>query len=638
MNRISGRYHAIVHSMPGVTRDIQEAPVKVNRHFLRGYPDPVVDPQLWENVVVRPDSKDETLSSSPLLPALQSPAKEFVIIDTPGADNIDKILYQTELALQSAHLAILVTDRREGLTEWDRRIGQFLLRYRKNNDDPHSTIPVVHFLNKFDDMFQLEIGNDDTLRDMIYDYQNEDEEADNDDFDDNFGTQTGLDDPRFETFFGETNTEEDIPTLKDVLLENQLPGLGLPVPISAEHNFGTNAITRIIRPFHVRHWARANLRRAAFADRKILESLERTEAEATLNENDTVEKKFDEEENDADDGKTIRIAIIGKPNVGKSTLINQLIGKDRLVTSPIAGTTRDTIELKCTLNFEKDSERTIFIADTAGMISRRRQYAMAKTDSHQSRVDRLTNEDTLRAIKYANVVCLVVDASLNEQQHYTSLTQEELDIAAMVEREGRGLVLVANKWDLVKEPYMVAQDLETKITQSLSQISGLSVVVTSSTMRTNLKLLMRKVVECYDRWRVRIPTSRLNKFIQQYIATRQHQIPVAFPKVHYMTQVKSKPPTFFLFYRGGEFDPSTGTHIFPAPYLRQLTNAIRDEFNLGGVPMRVIARSGSEQKRRKQDEQEALEERYGPTGMDKKRRSPKRPKRRIRKKMQVSKY
>lgn len=279
--------------------------------------------------------------------------------------------------------------------------------------------------------------------------------------------------------------------------------------------------------------------------------------------NHELKRKFENTEinEDVSKEKEIRLAIIGQTNVGKSTLVNQLIGKERVLVSDIPGTTRDTIQVKCMYQ-----NRNILICDTAGL--RKDKYV-------DNKIEEDSLSDSLRTIKYANVIILVVDSN-------GELTQQDLTIAAMTEREGRGLIIAANKWDIVTEPYKIADTFERKITESLSQIKGVKVVVCSALTGKNIALLVQEAIKTFDRWNFRVTTGELNRFVEQFLQAQSFQ-PQEFPKIRYITQVESRPPTFAVFFGRAK--------SLPKPFERQLVNAIREKYDLDGIPFRVIQRA-----------------------------------------------
>jgi GTP-binding protein len=401
------------------------------------------------------------------------------------------MIVQTEDSLQSAHLAIMVTDFREKLHPWDRKLAHYLMT---------RNMPVIHVINKCDNLLRM----------------------------------------------GVDEIDEEV---------HKLTGLGIPIFVSAEHKLNLGELSRAIHPFYVAHRLR----------RSIEERLRAQEAQEDVKP----------EEITAEEDTTMRIALIGRANVGKSTMLNKLIGEERVVVSSVPGTTRDTIEL-ATKYIHDGQEYKILIADTAGL--RKKKHISG------DRVQTLSHEDTMRTIKYANVVCLLVDAQ-------EPLTAEDLDIAQLIEKEGRGMIIAANKWDVVTEPYVIANRIENTVHNALSQVKGLSVVVCSALTGKNLPLVIRKSIECYRRWNLRIPTAKLNAFMEKYLTTQS--LPAYFPKIQYVTQVSSRPPKFTVFFKGRET-------VLPRQFERQLLNAIREEFDLGGVPIRIVQRSRTKDKRKKE--------------------------------------
>lgn len=379
---------------------------------------------------------------------------------------------QTVQAINSAHVALFVTDRKQGLSEWDYSIAKYLLS---------RAFPVLHVINKFD-----------------HDYM-----------------------------------EPEI--VQEELAKQTISWLGKPIPISADHNYGIPTLFQAIQPFYMRHVIQRKGKQRTAGDDGV------------------------------DQHGELRLAIVGRPNVGKSTMLNRIIGEDRVVVSEEPGTTRDSIEVRC-----KANDKNLVLIDTAGL--RKKKYV------EDNRIEEQSLEDTLRSIRFANVVALLIDAT-------TPLTREELEIAASIEREGRGLVLVANKWDLVQEKHKTAADIESKISNSLAQIAGLTAIVTSAKEGKNLELLLKQCFDCYDRWNIRISTGRLNRFVQKFLATQQNNLPDDFPTIHYITQVGTRPPSFAIFFKGGA--------ELPARFERQILNAIREEFGLQGVPVRISQRGSS---------------------------------------------
>ncbi|MDP1528523.1 MAG: ribosome biogenesis GTPase Der [Rhodoferax sp.] len=264
--------------------------------------------------------------------------------------------------------------------------------------------------------------------------------------------------------------------------------------------------------------------------------------------------------------KPIRIAIIGRPNAGKSTLINRLIGEDRLLTGPEAGITRDSISV----DWEYEGQN-IRLVDTAGM---RRKARV------QEKLEKLSVADTIRAITFAEVVVLVMDKD-------DAFDTQDLQLADLVEREGRALVYVAAKWDLEESP----QSRLTKLTQmaddKLPQLKGSQFVALSSHSGRGVERLMPAVLQAHATWSVKVKTKDLNTWLS--MATQRHPPPAVDGKrikPKYMAQTKARPPTFVLM--------ASRAESMPEQYKRYLVNNLRESFDLPGTPIRLIVKSGSE--------------------------------------------
>jgi len=260
----------------------------------------------------------------------------------------------------------------------------------------------------------------------------------------------------------------------------------------------------------------------------------------------------------------LQLAIVGRPNVGKSTLINRLVGEDRLLTGPEPGITRDAIAVEW-----RHRGRPIRLVDTAGM--RRRSQVV-------ERLEQLAVEDSLRAIQYAEVVVLVLDAA-------DMLEKQDLTIARLVLEEGRALVIAANKWDTIKDKTEALKKLKARVAASLPQAQGVALVTLSARTGQNLDRLMTAVLDAHETWNRRVATPELNRWLEA--ALEAHPPPLVKGrriKLRYMTQTKTRPPTFQLF--GNQLD------VLPEAYLRYLVNGLRERFDLPGVPMRVLLRKG----------------------------------------------
>ncbi len=260
----------------------------------------------------------------------------------------------------------------------------------------------------------------------------------------------------------------------------------------------------------------------------------------------------------------LQLAIVGRPNVGKSTLINRLVGEERLLTGPEPGITRDAIAVEW-----RHRGRPIRLVDTAGM--RRRSHVV-------ERLEKLAVDDSLRAVQYAEVVVLVLDAA-------DMLEKQDLAIARLVVDEGRALVIAANKWDAIKDKTDALKKLRDRVAASLPQAQGVALVTLSARTGQNLDRLMSAVLDAHETWNRRVATPELNRWLAA--AVDAHPPPLVKGrriKLRYMTQTKTRPPTFQLF--GNQLD------MLPEPYLRYLVNSMRERFDLPGVPIRVLLRKG----------------------------------------------
>ena len=263
-----------------------------------------------------------------------------------------------------------------------------------------------------------------------------------------------------------------------------------------------------------------------------------------------------------DESAPLRLAIVGRPNVGKSTLINHLLGEERLLTGPEAGITRDSIGIE----WEWQGHR-IKLFDTAGM--RRRAKVHEK-------LEKLSVADSLRAIRFAEVVLVTLDATM-------PFERQDLHIADLVEQEGRGLLIVVNKWDLVEEPQAKLAELNYELNRLLPQIRGVPIVTLSAVTGKGVQRLLPKVMEIYRFWNTRIPTAKLNRWLEDAAADHPPPAPRGRPiSLKYVTQVKARPPTFALF--------SSRAPEIPTSYQRYLVNSLRETFSLPAVPIRLFLR------------------------------------------------
>jgi len=315
-------------------------------------------------------------------------------------------------------------------------------------------------------------------------------------------------------------------------LDAYMLGLGDPVAISAEHGEGLAELYEALR---------AALPQAI------------------------VEQKDEPDRHAAPDKAPIRIAIVGRPNTGKSTLINRLLGEERLLTGPEAGITRDAIAVE--LNWRGQQFR---VHDTAGL--RRRSRISEK-------LEKLSVADALNAIRFAEVVIVLVDA-------LAPFEEQDIRIADLIEREGRAIVIAVNKWDLITVEPGAMGHLRNAVDRLLPQIKGVGITALSAKTGQGLDRLMQAVVEAHAIWNRRVPTAALNRFLAE--STSAHPPPALRGRrlrLDYMTQPKSRPPTFVLF--------GSRTSTLPDAYRRYLVNGLRERFDFPGTPIRLTLRTKS---------------------------------------------
>ncbi len=463
-NRLVGRRLALVHDRPGVTRDRREGEGHLADLTFR-----VVDTAGLE------DSETGTLEG--------------------------RMREQTERAVATADVALMVIDARVGVTPIDEYFADLLRR---------SSTPIILAANKCEGT----------------------------------AAHAGL----FEAFS---------------------LGLGDPIALSAEHGQGLEELFEALLPFEKKGPEEEQL---IAVEQRAQRSESAEDAPDDDTTDDTHDDSFDDDLIDLEDGETfeeedkgrpLQLAIVGRPNTGKSTLVNRLLGEDRVLTGPEPGVTRDAIPIDWDYN-----GRPVRLVDTAGL---RRKAKVIDV------VEKLSALDTLRAVDLAEVVVLVLDAD-------AIMDKQDLTIASRVIEEGRALVIAVNKWDVASDRQGSVLRLNEKLEQSLTQVKGVPTVTLSAKTGHRVADLMETVFKVHETWNKRIPTAALNKWLDD--TTQRHPPPLSKQKrrirIRYMTQVKARPPTFVMF--------TSRPVDLPSSYHRYLLNDLRETFGFDGVPLRLFVR------------------------------------------------
>lgn len=301
-------------------------------------------------------------------------------------------------------------------------------------------------------------------------------------------------------------------------------GFGEPLALSAEHGEGVVDLFEALRPF--------------------------------------VEREEADEEEDEGEGGPLKLAIVGRPNAGKSTLVNRLLGEERMITGPEAGITRDSISLDWEWN-----GRAVRLVDTAGLRKR------AKVED---KLEKLSVADTLRTIDYAEVVVLLLDAT-------RGLEAQDLKIADAVIEEGRALIIALNKWDVAEHASSLFNGVKAALEEGLSQLKGVPVLTVSAKTGKGTDTILEVAFDLREKWSRRVTTGELNRWFERAVDANPPPAPGGKRiKLRYITQVKTRPPSFVVF--GNRVDE------IPESYRRYLLNALRRDLDIGPVPLRLTMR------------------------------------------------
>jgi GTP-binding protein len=309
-------------------------------------------------------------------------------------------------------------------------------------------------------------------------------------------------------------------------------GFAEPVPFSAEHGEGLVDLFEALRPF-----------------------IERDEDDADADE-------------EPEEGGPLKLAIVGRPNAGKSTLVNRILGEERMITGPEAGITRDSIAIDWDWTAPDGTVRPIRLIDTAGL---------RKKAKVQDKLEKLSVADALHAVDFAEVVVLLLDATLG-------LEAQDLRIADRVLQEGRALIIALNKWDVAENPPSLFQGVRGALEEGLAQVKGVPLITVSAATGRGLDQLLAAAFEVRDAWSKRISTGQLNRWFEKAIEANPPPAPGGRRiKLRYLTQAKTRPPGFILF----------GTRVdqLPESYRRYLVNGIRRDLGFGAVPVRLTVRA-----------------------------------------------
>ncbi|MBO9588470.1 ribosome biogenesis GTPase Der [Devosia sp.] len=337
-------------------------------------------------------------------------------------------------------------------------------------------------------------------------------------------------------------------------------GFGEPIALSAEHGLGLSELYSIVSAAIDTAAEKKAAEEAADAV-DDLDHLPEVDVDITP---DMLEGEGDDATLRWNPRRYLNVAIVGRPNAGKSTLVNRMVGEDRVLVGPEAGITRDSILVP----WEWEG-RTINLVDTAGI--RRRSRVTEK-------LEKLAVGDSLRSIQYAEVVVLLLDATI-------PFEKQDLALADLVEREGRAMVIALNKWDLIEDKNAKLAELREECERLLPQLRGIPLVTLSGLTGRNIDKLMQAIFEIERTWNSHVSTARLNRWLAAM--TESHPPPAVSGrrlKMRYMTQAKTRPPSFIVF--------ASRPEVVPMSYQRYLINGLRESFDMPGTPIRLWLRGG----------------------------------------------
>lgn len=341
----------------------------------------------------------------------------------------------------------------------------------------------------------------------------------------------------------------------DGVMEAHELGLGEPIPVSAEHGEGMEDLFQLLRP-HIE---------AATPPVDETPGDEAEDLEKYFHKyHEGDETGFGDEAEDAEDlSKPIKIAIAGRPNVGKSTFLNTVVGEERSMTGPEAGITRDAIHV----DWEFGGRR-MRLVDTAGLRRRARVFDV---------IEKMAVQDTLRAIRLAQVVILMIDAE-------TMFEKQDLTIAEHVIAEGRAIVVAVNKWDKVKNKVETLEEIKYQLGKSLTQIKDVPIVTISALNGQRTDALLQAVLDAYAVWNKRVSTGKLNRWLK--MMESQNPPPLVQGRqnrLRYMTQIKARPPTFAIW--------MSKPDDYPESHERFILNGLRRDFDVPGTPLRLVLKA-----------------------------------------------